>query len=277
MKYPTFISLILLIPLFSFGQLNFNYYRGPYALARGNIYTLHKNAQSIYGNPAQLAPQPGWSINASATNQFEILNLNSYQAGIKYQTSTFGQFSLGIMHQGTDHYRDQKFQLSYGRKILAKMDVGIQFDWLHNQVNGYENIDKITVELGAVCQLSEELQIALHLFNPLAQTYARDRTLNSGMTLGLGYQLGSKIRLMAEVEKDFFHHAQIKTAIDYSLMDNFAICIAMFTTQNTPNITGGLHYKISDHLTLDLAIAYHPYLGISSSLGMDYYLRKQKN
>jgi hypothetical protein len=273
MKGLTFTSLILFLPFFSFGQLNFNLYHGPYAMARGNIYSIQKQAQSIYGNPAQLAEHPGWSLNASATNRFEMLNLNCYQAGIKYNATAIGNFSVGLLHQGSDQFRDQKFHLSYGRKILTNMDLGIQFDWLHNQVNGYENIDKITVELGAVFRVSSDLLIALHLFNPLAQAYARDRTLSSGMTLGLSYQLGSRIKLMAEVEKDFYHNSQIKSAIDYTLMDNFALCIGMYTTENAPNITGGLHYKLQDYLALDLAIAYHPYLGISSALGMDCYLR----
>lgn len=270
MKFPlTFAIVLLCFPVIS--QLTFNSFHGPEALSLGNTFSNLKGAQAVFGNPASIDPENKWSACINVHNQFEIPELTAVQAGLMYQSKTLGSFGMSLFQLGRGAYKDQSLTFSYGRKISEKISLGIRFNLLHTQIEHYQSFSKLTFETGAVFQITEKIDLAIYIFNPFIQNFSVERVLPVRMTVGIKYAMSPQIDLLVEFEKDLYFPLCIKAAIRYRIFNNFHLAAGMYSTEKSPCLTSGIHYSILKKLKLDLAISYHQYLGISSSLGIDYY------
>lgn len=268
----TLSMLWLLLCIELSAQLSFNQFHGAKSLATGNIYTVQNGIQSLYGNPAQLLSVEQWAANLNVQNQYEIPEITAFQLSTAHHSKKLGALGICLFQMGTGSFRDQQFGLVYAKTISGKVSLGIKLNWLHTTMEGYSSIDKITVEIGSVYRLSDRIEMALHIFNPALQNYAAGRALPVCMSLGLKYVLNDQLILMSEIEKDIYHPSRIKVGIKYKLMHNFTIALGMYSSEKSANLTAGIGYYLSDKLDLDLSFCYHQWLGLSSSLGMDYYI-----
>ena len=268
-------TLILLLTGFyciSHSQLSFNQYYGPSAFAIGNSYSHIRGAQSIYGNPANLCSVEGWAANISALNQYEIPELTSFHGGILYGKASLGHFGFSIFQLGTADYRDQKFLIAYARNIGRKINLGIASSFMHTQINGYQSVKKISFEIGAVYEITSNIKFAFHLYNPLIQKYNASLILPVIMTSGLMISMGSQVDLLFEFEKNIYKPVFFKFGLKYKPADKIHVSTGFFTSDGYPNITAGLQYSMQNKIGIDFGIKYHQYLGISSTIGIDYYL-----
>jgi hypothetical protein len=257
-------------------QLSFNHYHGSSALSIGNAYAHITGVQSIYGNPANLCSVEGWAVNISALNQYEIPELTSFQSGIMYGDPKLGHFGFSIFQLGTTDYRDQKFLAAYARNIGRKINLGIASSFMHTQMNGYQDIDRLTLEIGAVYEIMSNIKFAIHLFNPLIRQYSKDQIIPVIMTAGLLFSMGSQADLFLEFEKNIYKPVFMKFGLKYKPTERFHIGAGFFTTDGYPNITAGIQYLQTSKISFGFGISYHQYLGISSTIGIDYYLRSFK-
>lgn len=222
---------------------------------------------SIFNNQAGLADLKKKGFIIAAEQRFLLADLNNFGGGFAMPTRS-GTFGLSVHYFGFEKYNESKIGLSYARKLMEKLSVGVQFDMLQTRIAEYESKTFFTFEVGLQAELIENLLIGIHVYNPIRQEVAKDEFLPSTIRAGATYTASKKLLLHAELEKDFDFPFIFKAGIEYELVNNFWMRIGVQTEPTA--LSFGLGYLLKNGLRIDLASNYHQELGFTPSLGMGF-------
>lgn len=240
-------------------------------MGMGEIGSTLSGIHASYNNPANAFSKNKFEANVSIVNQYEISELLIFQVSALYKLKKYGSIGINANQLGTGDYIDQKFGLLYNLKISDNVRVGAQLDWFHNRVMGYSNIDVISFDLGASYNISKDVSLSMHLFNPANQSYTKDRNLPTIMALGIKYLSGKMLEFHAEIEKNSYHPFKIKSALRYFPSTRYSMTIGVLSDLDSAAISGGFQYLHQSFIRIDFGISYNLLLGISSGLSLDYY------
>ena len=209
----------------------------------------------------------------SAEQRFILNDLNNFGVGFAMPT-TSGTFGVSVHYFGFEEFNQSKIGLSYARKLMEKLSVGIQFDMVSTQIAEYGNKNLFTFEIGVQSELIENLLLGFHLYNPVKLEIIEDEFLPTILRAGLTYTASKKLLLHAELEKDFDFPFIFKSGIEYELVNDFWLRIGVQT--NPTALSFGLGYQLKNGLRFDLASNYHQELGITPSIGVGFDFIKNK-
>lgn len=227
---------------------------------------------SIFNNQAGLAELKNMGFLLSAEQRFLLADLNNFGVGFALPTNS-GTFGLSVHYFGFESYNESKIGLTYARKLMEKLSVGIQFDLLNTQISEYGSKNFFTFEAGLQFELIENLLIGIHLYNPVKLEIIEDEFLPTVLRAGATYTAAKKLLLHVEVEKDLDFPFIFKSGIEYELVEDFWMRVGVQT--NPTALSFGLGYKFKNGMLIDIASNYHQELGFTPSLGVGFELAKK--
>jgi len=236
----------------------------------GNASVGFSGINSIFNNQAGLADLDKMGFLISTEQRFLLSELNSFGGGFALPTKS-GTFGLSIHYFGFEQYNESKIGLSYARKLMEKLSVGVQFDMLRTQITEYGSSNLFTFEVGLQSELIENLLIGIHLYNPVKLEIIEDEFLPTVLRAGATYKASKKLLLHTELEKDLDFPFIFKAGVEYELVQNFWMRVGVNT--NPTSLSFGLGYKMKNGLAFDLASNYHQDLGFTPGIGILFEMR----
>lgn len=176
---------------------------------------------------------------------------------------TSGGIGLGVFHAATDLYAEQRFQLSYGRRLAEKLYLGASADILHNNAQEYGANTAATFSIGVLAKALPQVWIGAKIQNPLQQKIGDD-LVPTVLRLGASWKPSDLFLLALETEKDLERPAQVKMGVEYKPSPLLAIRVGT-RTGKVARMAFGIGLRLKSGVSLDVGSEWHPTLGITPS------------
>lgn len=240
----------------------------------GAYSTNNADAFSFTGNQASLAQLKNAAVGVYGERRFLLNELNNYVAVLVWPTSS-GNFGMRIGYYGFNGYKETGLGLAYARKLGARVDIGAQFNYQGIRISGYGNSSAISFELGTVLHLTDKLHAGIHSSNPIGGKFGKNsqEKLPSVYSVGLGYDPSDKFFFSAEIEQEEDQPVTVLGGFQYQVLSQLFIRAGMSTATSTAWIGAGV---ILNLFRVDIAIGYHPQLGITPGLLLLFNLNSKK-
>lgn len=265
-RHYTFIFLLLiLISSEGIAQNGTPNIAGARGAAMGNTGITFTDINSIFSNQAGLTELQGVAAVVSGEQRFLLAEVNALSAGVAYGKG-LGAFGLSVGYYGFSEYNEQKIGLTYARKLFDKLSVGVQFDYLNTSIAEYGNKGVVTFEIGLQSKLSNKIHIAAHVFSPATIALTEDDVLPTIFKLGGAYLPSEKITFLLEVEKDLDYPIQVKSGLEYKVVEALALRVGVAT--NPSLMSFGVGYRLKSGLAIDVGARVHQVLGVMPAVGL---------
>ncbi len=231
------------------------------AMGMGGATVAVPNFSTGLANEAQLGLQKKLGVFASSAIPYSIAGWQSAQIQGVFGLGSSSGVGVGIFHSGTDLYAEQRFQLSYGRRLGEKFYLGGSADVLHNNAQEYGSNTAASFSLGVLAQALPQVWIAGRIQNPFQQQIGDD-LLPTVVRVGATWKPSELFFLALETEKDLERPTQVKVGIEYRPSPMVAIR-AGTRTGKVARMTFGLGLKLKNGISIDVGSEWHPTLGIT--------------
>jgi len=274
---------ILFLILLTAGNLwcaNTNQPIGGRSAGMGNASVTLNDFWSVHNNQAGLAGINVAAVGLYYENRFLVQELSLKAAAFVLPTKS-GTFGINFNSFGYVNYNEMKVGLAYGKKFGNIFSAGVQLDYLRTHIaEDYGNKDAFTFEIGIRTELTKQLTIAAHVFNPIRvkiQSETDDR-VPAILKLGISYSLSDKLLLSLETEKDSDFKPLIRGGFEYKIVDMATVRIGYSTlpsTSGSDNFSIASAYSFGFGLKLrkfviDLSSSWHQTLGWSPMVSFIY-------
>lgn len=237
-----------------------------------NNYTgKEKSVLSSTFNPAALANLKYSAAGIYGEHRFMLKELSFYRFALALNTKP-GNFGLNGYYSGSVEYHSMSVGGAYGRKLGEKADIGIQFDYSSYQLKGYGNASFINVQMGGLIHLSEQLHAGLHVKNLAGfRSNQKSEKLRAVYTVGLGYDASENFFVAVAFQKEEDQKNDIHAMVRYDIQNNIGFKAGIST--QVPVAYGGITFGLKN-FTIDVLSSYHPQLGITPGLALQYKFQK---
>lgn len=246
---------------------------GSRATAMGGFSATLSDLWSVNNNQAGLGFVTELAGGISYENRF-LLKETSYKAGAFVLPTKTGTFGVSITSFGYSAFTENKAGLSYGIKLIENMAVGVQLNYLNTRLTPeYGQKNTFTAAIGVVANLSKELTIGAHVYNPTRAKLADydNERVPTIMKLGLDYKFSKKVFLAVETEKDINYAPVVKVGVEYHAVEMLYLRGGISTNPTMSSF--GFGVKLKD-FKLDLSSSFHQTLGLTPSVSLIYVKSK---
>lgn len=261
----TFI-LSLIFDCYSSGE---NYHIGGRSAGLGNSSVTLKDSWSIHHNQAGLAFNEKMTAGIYYESRFATPELG-LKGGIFVLPTNSGTFGLSVTSFGFKLYNETKVGLAYGRKFGENFSAGVQLDYISVGLGeNYGRSQAVTIEAGILANLSDELTVGAHVFNPNRSQIADydDELLPAILRLGANYKFSEKVFVTAEMEKDVDHKPIFKSGLEYHISKPLFLRAGISSNPFVSSFGFGILLK---QFQFDFATSYHSILGYTPQLSLGY-------
>ena len=248
---------------------------GARASALGTASVTLSDVWGVIHNQAGLGNVRQTSSGLYYENRFFVkeLGLRSIVLALPIKAGTLGTSFTNFGYHG---YTENKFNLAFAKAFSHNFSMGIAINSLSTRIPE-EHIRFATIagEIGIRAKPTKELTIGAHVYNPTRSKTGKNTTnyIPTILSLGLGYQVSSTLLLLAETEKDLQQNPVFKAGIEYQPVTHFFLRTGIHTN---PLLTSfGFGFQVA-HFHVDFSGNYHQTLGISTQLGVSYFLIKKE-
>jgi hypothetical protein len=231
---------------------------------------LLEDAEAGIVLPALLAGREtgGWAVGASKRTGLD--DLTELAATAHLHLPWKDQIAIGIQHTGIEGFSEQRFTLSYARRLFQKLNMAVQFDLNRNVAEEYEDFYATSWSVSLHAPLMKELSMSAWIYNPLGNINNYD--LPSMARIGILYKPSDVLGVAIEIEKDWRHNARFKAGINYRIHPRLALRWGVGTEPSI--INAGISWNLLQQMALSGGWRYHSRLGSSFSAGLSSYKYK---
>jgi len=242
--------------------------------AMANVSVCLQDAWSLTNNQAGIARLESPEATAFYRNRFFVEGLSYQSVAFVYPTAS-GVFGISAVSDGNSLYRETRYGLAYGRKLSDIFDMGVQVNYHGTRIQSslYGSSSAITAELGVMAQVTKELRLGAHLFNPTKSFVIQEppERIATQLKVGALYSFSEKLLLTAELAKSLEQKSILRVGAEYQALDKVYLRAGVGTE---PTLTAfGIGTEVSG-LKLDVAASYHNTLGYSTTLSLSYQFSK---
>lgn len=260
MKSIFYYIILLIFPLFSFGQNNF--FNSAQSLGIANCYTTQKGIWSTTTNPAGGANSKGVSVGIGIKNNFALSELN-HKTAVGLVSTKSGVFGFSVQQYGFNQYNENKFGLSFAKQLSKTFNSGIKIDYYNTHIQNYENTGFVTFEIGIQKKLSRKLILGSFIHNPV--NLSKNTNTPSIVAVGLQYNVNPKVKLYTETESSDYDDLSLKVGVEYQIINHMFLRTGYnsFSQKNT----FGFAYNYKNYIA-DIATYHHQTLGFSNQFSL---------
>ncbi|MFZ1526948.1 MAG: hypothetical protein WAT22_19140 [Saprospiraceae bacterium] len=265
MKYLTLF--LLFVSISGWTQSGFTSLGGANFLGLSRAGVNLGGIKSIYLNQAGLTDIKDLGADISFERRFNLEELTNISiAGAK--SFKFGTFGLLLSHFGFTEYSEQKFGISYAKKLHPNLSIGSQFELLRYNVEKVGSKNLFTVELGMQLKLNKEFSIATHVFSPGKSKITDATDLGTRVRLGVMYKPSNKVFMLIEMDKLIYRKPDFKIGVGYNMIQEAQINLGINPTLGFYSF--GLHFNLKNIYRISSAVALNDNLGNSPALSLQY-------
>jgi hypothetical protein len=234
----------------------------------------NQDVWSGFHNQAGLAHLESFSAGVFAENRFAMKELGDKGVAIGLPVRN-GAFGINFRSFGYSAFSNSKASLAYAMKLTDKFSLGVQLNYHAIRIGeNYGKAQTFSVEGGFLYQMTEQLSVAGHVYNPTRAKLAEfnDERIPSLFRFGLGYKFSDKVRMNAEVRKASDAQANLRVGLEYWVIEPLAVRAGFGT--DPARYTFGFGYRLKD-FQLDVAAGYHLLLGFTPQLSLTYSMAKK--
>lgn len=225
------------------------------------------NAFTAIHNQGALPFVTTQQIGAFARRSFAVEGVDdvTISAVLPFQNSGIG---IAANHFGYSAYSEQQIRLGYGRLLARHFGLGIGFTALRTQMAEYGTAMAVAIEMGLYYRMTDKFTLAAHTFNPSSSSLSPNLpTIPAVIGIGFSYHSTDLVSFYGEVVKSKYQPLQLKGGIAYNLHERIQLRAGTLT--QPVQFTFGIGYTIAP-LTVDVAYAYHPVLGSTPMISMQF-------
>ena len=229
--------------------------------------------QSALFNPALVALHTGKMVNFEYFNRYGLKELGMMGIGFIYPNSLLSA-GVNISSFGYDGYRETCFRLSVGKRLNERWRIGISFQYTMLQTEVLEKVPKqLSTDIGILFSPVDNLLIGMLIMDcpsVVVQKYTTGINYITDYSVQIGFQwkVINNLLIVGTFESNKAHVLTGSAGIEYAPFDNFHIRAGIQATPLLPAL--GIGYRLAK-FTINVATVYHPVLGVSTGLGLNYY------
>jgi hypothetical protein len=265
------LFLILLFPRLSVAQSGKSLLNTAHSVGIGNANVSIEGIDALYGNPAGLTGLEHKIIILNSHWLYGVNELKPISIGFVAPHSS-GVIGINIQHFSFESLKENALHLVYARKLTAKLNGGIQFNYTNSRVINYETRHAIGFSIGLNLLIINDLRLGIHVQNPLVFQKSETNNTPSVFRLGAAYSINKTVMLTTEILKDLNYKPSFRFGTEYKPTSKLIIT-GGFQTQ--PNVISlGIGFWLSENLRIELAASSHSVLGITPALSIIDVLKK---
>jgi hypothetical protein len=237
-------------------------------------YSLHHvDIFSVLSNQASLAQLKNTQVGVYGERKFLLGELNDFHADLGLVTSA-GNFGLQLNYYGFNLYKQTGIGLSHARKLGAKLDIGVQFNYNNINLASYGSASAISVAGGAILHITEKLHTGFQISNPFDAGLGKlqQEKLPVIISFGAGYEVSDLFFISTEIIKEENKPIHINVGVHYKLVSQLYVRAGILTATSSVWVSAGFSWK---RMRLDIVNSFHPQLGITPSLMMLFTFPKK--
>jgi hypothetical protein len=242
---------------------------GGRASSMGNASVAFSDPWSVHNNQAGM----GYLKNSSAGLYFEnhyYLKDLSYQMLAITLPTRYGVFGSCVNYSGNTVFNTMKTGLAYARLFGYHFAAGIQLDLLRTQFSEtYGSRISGTFEAGVLLQVTDKLNLGVHVFNPLHVRICafNNERVPTVMSAGLAYSYSGLLLISTEVMKNSETPMEFLGGLEYKFFGKGFARLGLATAPLRYSFGAGF---ITGPFAFDISSSYHETLGFSPQASLQY-------
>ena len=239
-------------------------------------YSLnHSTLFSFTTNQGALARLKKTSMAFYGERKYLLTELNYCTAVIGFPAGP-GNFGLKANYAGFSDYNESQLGIAYARSLGKTLDAGLQFNYNSIRIaSGYGSASAISAELGVLLHISEKFHAGIHIDNPAGGKFGKngEERIASVYTFGMGYEASEKFFLGAEIIKEEDQPVNVNAGMQYRFIPLLLVKGGFSAVTSSGWLGAGL---TKGNLHLEIITRYHPQLGITPGLMLQFEWKKEK-
>jgi hypothetical protein len=223
---------------------------------------------SAHNNQAGMAFYDKTAAGIYFENRY-LLKEMGMQVGALTLKTQYGVFGASVAYSGDANFRTTKTGVAFARKFGNKFSAGVQLDYISTALGeDYGKKANVTFDAGILVKVTEQLTFGAHTFNPLHVKLSEynDERIPATMNVGFGFAFSDNLLLTAEAYKNTELPMEFRSGIEYKMGSAYA---RIGVCSNPGRYTFGFGLLMKK-LTLDLSSSWHPQLGYSPQVSLQY-------
>lgn len=223
-------------------------------------------------NPAAFANLAQNALFVYAEQRFLLQELSTYRTGAGLKTHA-GVWGLQGAIRGNTSYRNTSGTLSYGRQLNERISVGLGFEYQVFRIKGYEHTGFVNINAGTTIKLTENLRSGISV-NRLPAYRINNHSDSPGpvFQVTFGYDFSQQVYGAIGFEKAGEAPNDVQFLLVYRLRENLQVKGGVASA--APVYFGGISFS-TGKINIDCLSSYHPYLGITPGLSVQFNLGKK--
>lgn len=228
--------------------------------------------QSFLFNPALIGLESCKNIEINYFNRYGLKELGVINFSFSYP-ATFLPVGINISSFGYDRYRESMFRLFMGKSLNEKWNIGIsiQYSIIQTELTD-KHLQCLSTDIGITYSPVDKLLIGMLIMDFPSVAIKKKNTENEyfigySMQLGFQWEVINNLLIIGNLETNKYTTLTGGIGLEYQLYKQFYVRAGIKATPLLP--TFGVGYRFSC-FTTDVAIVYHPVLGISTGIGLKY-------
>lgn len=244
---------------------------GARSAGMAGISGLSGDIWSLAGNPAQLASLSVLTAATSLENRYLLKETGRYALGTAIPAGG-GVLGAGTLFTGYSIYREYSVMLAYGRSFGNRFMAGVGLLYrMQKQGQDGALLHLAGFYAGTAAYFPNGVTVEFSTHNPFglylhSEPYAR---LPGSIRIGVSYQYSPELLLAAELSKSTESAPVFRAGAELSFRDRFFIRGGLSLLPAGYSVGAGFRNK---NLRLEIASAYHHYLGYTPALSIQYEL-----
>lgn len=266
---PKFLLLVAMLQVgLCYGRSNI-YPSGAIATAMNQAVTGQYHTWALAHNPAGLSETNNLILAIDYENRFMVPELSMYSMTALLPTP-LGNLALLYSSFGPSWCRENQILIGYSRFLHPRLSCGIAFGWYGQKMpESGSLLGAVGVNLGVIAHASKNTRLGLSLSNPVStpiETETWHEILPWKIRLGGNTNLSDDLEIGYETEIARNQSLLFRLGVNWNVMDSFFFRIGF---DNRPGLSAGIGFTCK-HLSIDLAFGYHPFLGYSPGISLQY-------
>lgn len=263
-QFSSLFFFVMLCVVPAFAQLN----SGPRLTSLGNAYVALQDVWSAMGNQAGLAGLTNPEIAAAYENRFGMQELSTKAAVFALPIKN-DVLAVSFVSYGVSNYTENKSSLSLAHKFGPKLHLALALNYHQLKIDQYGNAKSFSFEAGIQYKLNKHVLLASHIANPNQSKYDHlaEEVIPASIQFGISYLFSKQLLLCTEIDKILDQEADIKSGLEYRLVDFLALRGGLNINPFKQFFGFGLNYQ---EIKLDFAVSSHPILGYSPQISLGY-------
>ena len=235
----------------------------------------HSTLFSITTNQGALARLKNTAIAFYGERKYLLGELNYYTAVIGFPAGS-GNFGLKANYSGFSDYNESQLGIAYARSLGKKLDAGLQFNYNGIRIaSSYGSASAFSAELGVLLHITEKFHTGIHIDNPAGGKFGkrREERIASVYTFGMGYEASEKFFISAEISKEEDRPVNVNAGMQYRFIPWLLVKGGFSAATASGWLGAGL---TKGNLHMEILTQYHPQLGVTPGLMLQFDWKKEK-